>query len=114
MKLAERHCEPCTAGGKPLSQAESLELIRQTSGWVLKENQIEREFKFKNFRQAMDFVNEVADIAEEQGHHPDIYIYYNRVRMTLSTHKIGGLSHNDFILAAKIDEQVGAPQPATL
>lgn len=64
----------------------------------------QREFRFKDFGKAMEFVNEVAEVAEEQDHHPDICVFYNKVNLTLSTHKIGGLSRNDFILAAKIDE----------
>ena len=79
------------------------ELATSVPQWTLLEKQIEREFKFKDFRQAMAFVNRVADAANEQDHHPDIQISYSRVRLTLSTHKIGGLSQNDFILAAKID-----------
>ncbi len=65
---------------------------------------ISREFKFADFRQAMAFINKVADLAEREGHHPDIYIFYNRVKLELSTHALGGLSENDFILAAKIDK----------
>jgi len=64
-------------------------------------------FKFKGFREAMGFVNKVADIAEEEGHHPDIWISWNRVKLTLTTHKIGGLSRNDFIVAAKVDRVAG-------
>jgi 4a-hydroxytetrahydrobiopterin dehydratase len=67
------------------------------------ERTIGREFRFRDFRQAMDFVNSIAAIANEQDHHPDIFISYNKVQLTLSTHKIGGLSLNDFIMAAKID-----------
>ena len=65
---------------------------------------IERQFRFKDFREAIAFVNKVADLAESEGHHPDIFISWNKVRLTLTTHKIGGLSRNDFVLAAKIDE----------
>lgn len=63
---------------------------------------ISREFKFKNFKEAMAFVNQVAEIAETEGHHPDLHIYYNRVNIELQTHAVNGLSENDFILAAKI------------
>ena len=70
---------------------------------VLDNKKLEREFKFKDFKGAMAFVNRVADIADSEGHHPDIYVFYNLVRFELSTHAIGGLSENDFILAAKID-----------
>jgi 4a-hydroxytetrahydrobiopterin dehydratase len=104
MKLAQRRCEPCTAGGIPLSHDEAEELHREIPDWILNSKELRREFDFKNFRQAMKFVNRVAEVAEEQGHHPDIFIYYNKVKLVLSTHKIGGLSDNDFILAARIGE----------
>lgn len=106
MAIAEHKCEPYSVGTPPLAKEESQELLKETPEWTLKDNAIEREFKFKDFREAVNFVNEVADIAEQEGHHPDIYIYYNKVRLELSTHKIGGLSRNDFILAAKVDRLV--------
>lgn len=65
---------------------------------------ITKKFKFKNFKEAMAFINKVAELAESEGHHPDIFIFYNRVKFELSTHAIGGLSENDFILAAKINK----------
>jgi 4a-hydroxytetrahydrobiopterin dehydratase len=104
MTLSDEKCEPCRGGGTPLTAPEAGELAPSVPRWTLSEKQIEREFKFKDFRQAMAFVNQVADAANEQDHHPDIYISYSRVRLILSTHKIGGLSRNDFILAAKIDQ----------
>jgi 4a-hydroxytetrahydrobiopterin dehydratase len=110
MKLFEQRCAPCEKGGIPLSRDEAMELHREVPDWKLKDKEIEREFKLKDFRQAMEFVNEVAALAEEQGHHPDMYIYYNKVRLVLSTHKIGGLSHNDFIMAAQIDEMMKESQ----
>lgn len=103
MKLAEQACKPVHAGTASLSQKEAEALLLQVPAWSLGEKEIKREFHFKDFRQAMDFVNNVASIANEQDHHPDIFISYNNVRLTLSTHKIGGLSINDFIEAAKID-----------
>ncbi len=103
MNLAEQKCEPCAAGSLPLSAREAEELFQEVPKWSLKEKSIEREFRFQDFRQAVRFVNKIAAVAEEEGHHPDIFISYNRVRLVLSTHKIGGLSRNDFILAAKID-----------
>jgi 4a-hydroxytetrahydrobiopterin dehydratase len=117
MKLAEEKCVPCEVGGTPMPIKEAQALAREVPAWVLKEKAIEREFRFKNFREGMAFVNNVAEIAEEEGHHPDIFISYNRVRMTLMTHKIGGLSRNDFILAAKIDgaadHKTNAKKPQT-
>ncbi len=103
MKLSEQTCKPVKAGDVPLSRKEAEELLREVPKWTLGEKTTGREFRFKDFRQAMDFVNNVAALANEQDHHPDIYIYYNKVQLTLSTHKIGGLSKNDFIVAAKID-----------
>lgn len=102
MDLADEQCRLVRAAA-PLSPQEARELARSVPQWSLAEKQIEREFKFGDFRQAMAFVNRVADLAEEQGHHPDIFVSYSRVRLTLSTHKVGGLSRSDFILAAKIN-----------
>jgi 4a-hydroxytetrahydrobiopterin dehydratase len=107
MSLYEEQCAPCRLGGAPMQPSEARELANNVPLWALSEKQIEREFKFKDFRKAIAFVNMVADAAEKQGHHPDIYISYGRVRLTLWTHKIGGLSRNDFILAAKIDRLAG-------
>jgi len=104
MGLAQKKCAPCEVGGSPLPAEDARRLAKGVPGWTLGEKAIEREFKFKDFKGAMEFVNKVADIANEQDHHPDIYISYNMVRLTLSTHKVGGLSANDFILAAKINQ----------
>ena len=104
MTLAKSKCVPCRAGAPKLTTEQAEEMLEEVPMWTLKDNAIEREFKFKDFREAIDFINKVAGIAEEQDHHPDICVYYNKVRLELSTHKIGGLSENDFIMAAKIDE----------
>jgi len=104
MALTEEKCKPCQGGEPTLSVTEAEELARQTPEWSLEDKALERQLKFKDFRQAMEFVNRVAAVAEEEGHHPDILISYNKVRLTLTTHKIGGLSRNDFIMAAKIDK----------
>ena len=105
-KLSNQKCVPCEGGVLPLTKEEALNFLEQVSGWILDEEakQISKKFKFKDFVEAMVFVNKVADIAEKEGHHPDIKIKYNKVRIDLSTHAIGGLSVNDFILASKIDE----------
>ena len=108
--LSDEKCAPCRAGGAPLTAQEAGKLAFSVPQWTLSEKLIEREFKFKDFCQAMAFVNRVADAANEQDHHPDIQILYNCVRLTLSTHKIGGLSRNDFILAAKINRLAENPQ----
>ncbi|MFX0138931.1 MAG: 4a-hydroxytetrahydrobiopterin dehydratase [Candidatus Hodarchaeota archaeon] len=83
------------------------EYINQVQGWSLireKIHRIKKQFNFENFKEAMKFVNKVAELAEEEGHHPDIYIYYDEVVLELHTHAIKGLHLNDFILAAKINE----------
>ena len=103
MKLAEQACKPVQAGSSPLSRKETGDFSKEIPRWSLSDYSIEREYRFKDFRQAMNFVNNVASIANDQDHHPDIFISYNKVRLTLSTHKIEGLSLNDFIMAAKID-----------
>lgn len=104
--LLKKKCIPCEAGGvEPFSQAQVEEYLKETNGWALDEKalKISKEFKFKDFIGAINFVNNIAEIAEGEGHHPDIKINYNKVTLELSTHAIGGLSENDFILAAKID-----------
>jgi 4a-hydroxytetrahydrobiopterin dehydratase len=110
--LADKRCVPCTKGAEPL-KGEEIEKRKKELGpdWrVVDEHHLERQFKFEDFRQALDFVNEVGKLAEEQGHHPDIYLSYGKVRIQLWTHKINGLHENDFIMAAKIH----ALQPATV
>ena len=103
MKLSDENCKPPKAGDLPLPPDEAKKLITAIPQWTLVDKSIQREFSFQDFRQSMDFVNRIADLAEEQNHHPDIFISYSRVKLVLSTHKVGGLSRNDFILAAKID-----------
>jgi 4a-hydroxytetrahydrobiopterin dehydratase len=104
MKLTEQKSKPIIKGARPLLQAEVGELMREIPEWSLSERTIVREFRFTDFREAMEFVNRVAAIANDEDHHPDLFISYNKVRATLSTHKIQGLSMNDFIVAAKIDD----------
>jgi 4a-hydroxytetrahydrobiopterin dehydratase len=100
--LAHKRCVACDAGTPRLSMQEAEALLEQVPGWELEENKLTRRFKFTDFKQAMAFVNRVATLAEEEGHHPDIHIFWNRVRLDLTTHAIRGLSENDFIMAAKI------------
>lgn len=109
MKLSEEKCAPVEKGQPPLSGGQTTELSKQVPGWSLKEAALERDYKFKGFREAMEFVNEVAAIAASEDHHPDICVSYNKVSLKLTTHKIGGLSRNDFIVAARIDE-LGLPE----
>lgn len=103
--LAGKKCAPCEGGVDPLTRDQFEPYLEQVADWkVLDDKRIEREFQFKDFAQAIKFVNAVAEIAEEEGHHPDILIHaYKKVNITLWTHAIGGLSINDFIVAAKVD-----------
>jgi 4a-hydroxytetrahydrobiopterin dehydratase len=78
-------------------------MMPQVPGWQLEENKLTRRFKFRDFMEAMAFVNRVAELSEAEGHHPDIHISWNKVRLELTTHAIKGLSENDFIMAAKIN-----------
>ena len=106
MDLTKKHCVPCEGGTPPLPDEKENEFIKQNPNWLLLRagmHRIHRMFKFKNFKEAMKFVNQVAEIAEIEGHHPDIKIVYNKVSLELFTHAVGGLSENDFIMAAKID-----------
>jgi 4a-hydroxytetrahydrobiopterin dehydratase len=103
MALSDQKCEACGTNTPPLSRQDAQILLQEIPDWTLQDGSIDRMFAFADFKEAMRFVNHVAGAAEEEGHHPDIHIFYNKVRLVLSTHKIGGLSRNDFILAAKID-----------
>lgn len=106
-ELASRRCAPCEGGTPPVQGEELKRMLGQLDGWELVEgaggNRIEKEYRFPDFRQALDFVNRLGEVAEEEGHHPDVYLTWGKVRVALSTHSIGGLSENDFILAAKAD-----------
>lgn len=102
--LAEKTCVPCRGGTPPLRGVELEELARQVPEWeVVDEHHLLREFRFKNFREALAFVNRVGELAEEQAHHPDISFGWGQVEVKVFTHKIDGLTESDFILAAKID-----------
>lgn len=106
MDLAQKKCVPCEIGTPPLNPSEYEPLLKQLKlDWqVIDQKKITQEFKFKDFVEAMRFVNKVAELAENEGHHPDIYIYYNKVKIELITHNIKGLSENDFVVAAKIEK----------
>jgi 4a-hydroxytetrahydrobiopterin dehydratase len=104
MSLAEKDCVPCRGGVPALKGTELHALSHQLPNWeVVNEHHITREFKFPDFKQALDFVNRVGTIAEEQGHHPDIFLAWGKAVITIWTHKVDGLTESDFILAAKID-----------
>jgi len=109
-ELSSRHCVPCRGGVPPL-KGDALEELANDLGsdWeVVKEHHLEKEYHFKDFKQALDFVNRVGAIAEAEGHHPDIYLAWGRVKLIIWTHKIDGLTESDFILAAKADEAVSS------
>ncbi len=108
--LLSKHCVPCEGGTKPLSRSMAEAYLTATPGWDLmlgKKSKLTRKLKFKDFAGAMQFINRVADVAEEEGHHPDFSVSWNRVHMELTTHAIGGLSENDFIMAARINDLEG-------
>ena len=103
--LASKSCVPCRGGVPPLSETEAARHLAGVPAWKLEERatRLTRRFEFGDFVGAMKFVNRVAEVAEQEGHHPDIAIHWNKVDLVLWTHKIGGLHENDFILAAKVD-----------
>lgn len=106
MNLKEKKCEPCEVGTAPVSFEDEEKYLSIVSEWQIHRegiHKIDKVFKFKRFMDAIDFVNKVANIAEEEGHHPNIIIKYNKVEIELYTHAIKGLSINDFIMASKID-----------
>ena len=104
--LAEKDCIPCKGGIPPLKGRELENVAGQLDGgWhVINEHHLEKEYKFKNFREALDFTNKVGELAESQGHHPDIYLAWGQVKLTIWTHKIDGLTESDFVMAAKTDK----------
>ena len=108
--LKDQHCVPIEKGAPALNDARIAELLRQLKGWKADSpapgmpRSLRREFSFPDFLGAIAFVNKLAALAEEEQHHPDLTVHYNRVEVTLWTHTVGGLSENDFILAAKIDQ----------
>jgi len=105
MDLSKKKCVPCEGGVPPFDEHKIAEYKKHIQpDWKVTDNKkISREFLFVNYRHTMEFVNNVANLAEEEGHHPDMHVHYGKVLIELSTHSIKGLSENDFILAAKID-----------
>ncbi len=109
--LASKTCVPCRGGVPPLQGAELDALHQQVPQWkVANQHHITRVFTFPDFKQALDFVNRVGELAEAQGHHPDILLTWGKAEVTLWTHKINGLTESDFIMAAKIDGLHSNPQ----
>ena len=104
MSLAEKHCVPCRGGVPPLKGAELDKLKAQVSGWdVVNEHHLLKKYTFPDFKTALDFVNRAGAIAEQEGHHPDLYLSWGKVGVEIWTHKIDGLTESDFVLAAKLD-----------
>ncbi len=105
MDYAKKKCVPCEGGVPALSRAQVEEALRSLSGWEAQDEhrKLHRRLRFRDFREAMRFVNALADLAEAEGHHPDFTVHYNTVDVTLWTHAVGGLTENDLIVAAKLD-----------
>jgi len=103
--FGSKHCTPCKAGTHPLKGKPLVDLLANLDkGWkVIEERQLVKEYAFKNFQEALNFVNKVGEVAEAEGHHPDVCLSWGKVKLVLWTHAINGLSENDFILAAKCD-----------
>lgn len=115
MDLTKQKCVPCEGGTKPMTKKEAEDYLKMTRGWELLATKgsalkvqpfsIQRKFILKDFTEALEFTNKVGELANQEDHHPDIFIHnYKRVDITLSTHAIGGLSTNDFVMAAKINQ----------
>lgn len=105
-ELASKQCVPCRGGTPPLKGGALAEMQNKLgNGWqVIDDHHLEKEYRFANFRQALDFTNRVGELAESNNHHPDIYLAWGKVKATLWTHKIDGLTESDFVMAAKIEE----------
>ena len=103
MPLAHKRCQPCEGGVPRLTGAEVERLRVEVPAWTVTDGRLRRRLVFPTFPEAIAFVNRVAGLAEEEGHHPDFAVHYRQVDLEIWTHAIGGLSENDFILAAKID-----------
>ena len=104
-ELADLQCVPCRGGVPPLAGHELEKLLGQVAGWqVAGEHHLSKTYRFKDFRESLEFVNRVGALAEQQGHHPDICFGWGTAEITIWTHKINGLTESDFVLAAKIDK----------
>ena len=106
--LAQKTCIPCKGGVPPL-KGEELDALQEKLGndWqIINEHHLEKEYMFADFRQALDFTVKVGEVAENQGHHPDIFLAWGKVKLTIWTHKIDGLTESDFIFAAKADQEL--------
>ncbi|SVA80497.1 uncharacterized protein METZ01_LOCUS133351 [marine metagenome] len=106
--LAKKTCIPCKGGVPPLKGEKLDDLLEKLkNNWkIIKEHHLEKEYSFKNFKEALDFTIKVGELAENQGHHPDIFLAWGKVKLTIWTHKIDGLTESDFIFAAKADKEL--------
>ena len=112
--LAQRKCVPCSGDTPPREARQVQEMLQQVPGWGLDEGRLTRDVKVRNFKAALALVNGIGELAEAENHHPNICIHsWNHVKLDLYTHSIGGLSENDFILAAKINREVLAEAGGT-
>ncbi len=109
MELMEKTCTPCRGGIPPLPEEQAMEWLTKTKGWQLQQKgtRLFRRFEYRNFREAWEAVEQLATLAEEQGHHPDIRFGWGYLEVTWYTHKIDGLHENDFIMAARTDQRLG-------
>jgi 4a-hydroxytetrahydrobiopterin dehydratase len=113
MDLNQKHCVPCKGGTPPLTQVDEDRYFKELAGWELVRegtHLIRKEMKFKKYLESIDFVSKVGSLADAEDHHPVMHVFYKKVIVELTTHALGGLSVNDFILAAKIDK---LQQPAS-
>ena len=106
--LAKKTCIPCKGGVLPLKGEKLDDLLEKLkNNWkIIKEHHLEKNYSFKNFKEALDFTIKVGELAENQGHHPDIFLAWGKVKLTIWTHKIDGLTESDFIFAAKADKEL--------
>lgn len=104
-QLTEKQCVPCKGGIPPLNSDQTTKLLKEIDGWSIEQGyHLTKTFPFPDFAEALAFVNRVGEMAEEQGHHPDVHLSWGRVKLEVWTHKINGLTESDFIFAAKADE----------
>ena len=106
--LAKKTCIPCKGGVPPLKGTKLDDLLEKIKNdWkIIKEHHLEKEYSFKNFKEALSFTIKIGELAENQGHHPDIFLTWGKVKLTIWTHKIDGLTESDFIFAAKADKEL--------
>ena len=112
MGLAERDCIPCKGGVPALTEEERAPLLRELSGWNVNHgHHLEKAYKLKDFVQALELTNRIGEIAEEQNHHPDLYLAWGKLGVQIWTHKIDGLTESDFVFAAKCDRAFESLKP---